>query len=113
MDRKKLSDVLYNQPVRRISLTRAKELLDCVLDEIIEGLVREGEVKLHRFGRFVVYEKGERVGRNPKTGEAAVIAPRKSVSFHPSPEFKVAVNEGAEWPRGRPSRGNELTRDLN
>jgi integration host factor subunit alpha len=63
-----------------------------VLEEITDC---PGEaVKLSSFGSFVVAKRGQRVGRNPKTGEEAPIPPRRAVVFKPSPILKQQVNVG-------------------
>ena len=51
-------------------------------------------MKLSRFGNFVVRSKAAREGRNPKTGEEATIAPRRVVTFRPSPMLKARVDKG-------------------
>ena len=53
----------------------------------------DGEtVKLSSFGSFVVRSKGERVGRNPKTGQEVPIAPRRVMVFKPSNILKAKIN---------------------
>jgi integration host factor subunit alpha len=66
----------------------AADLVDMIIAEICNAMARGEEVKLSSFATFHVREKGERVGRNPKTGEEAVIAPRKIVSFNASSVLK-------------------------
>jgi integration host factor subunit alpha len=56
------------------------------------ALEHEDEVKLSRFGNFVVRSKAAREGRNPKTGEEATIAARRVVTFRPSPMLKAQVD---------------------
>lgn len=52
-----------------------------VLDSI-EGAVAKGEtVNLVGFGRFEVYDRGARRGRNLRTGETLQIPPTKAVRF--------------------------------
>ena len=82
--------------VREVGVTRqeSSDLLDRTLDMIGKALEHEDEVKLSRFGNFVVRSKSARVGRNPKTGEEAVIAPRRVVTFRPSPMLKARVDKG-------------------
>jgi integration host factor subunit alpha len=48
-------------------------------------------VKLSGFENFVVREKAERVGRNPKTGVEVPIEPRRVVTFTPSHKLKDRV----------------------
>ncbi|KJS35865.1 MAG: integration host factor subunit alpha [Hyphomonas sp. BRH_c22] len=82
--------------VREVGVTRqeSSDLLDRTLDMIGSALEHEDEVKLSRFGNFVVRSKSAREGRNPKTGEEAVIAPRRVVTFRPSPMLKSRVDKG-------------------
>jgi len=79
--------------VREVGVTRQEsaDLLDRTLDLIGAALEQEEEVKLARFGNFVVRAKAAREGRNPKTGEEAPIAARRVVTFRPSPMLKAQV----------------------
>ncbi len=81
--------------VREVGVTRqeSSDLLDRTLDLIGSALEREDEVKLSRFGNFVVRSKAAREGRNPKTGEEATIAARRVVTFRPSPMLKSVVDK--------------------
>lgn len=79
-----------------LSRRQAAELIESIIEEIIFGLIREGEVKLQGFGVFVVREKASRPGRNPRTGAPAEVSSRKSVVFKASPILKDKVQgEGA------------------
>ncbi|MEJ0023561.1 MAG: integration host factor subunit alpha [Alphaproteobacteria bacterium] len=61
---------------------------------VMEAALVEGDtVKLSRFGNFVVRQKRERVGRNPKTGEEVPITPRRVVSFRPSQLLRERVEK--------------------
>ena len=76
-----------------LSRTESSELVEMVLSEI-SGCLESGEtVKLSSFGSFVVRDKGERVGRNPKTGEEVPIEPRRVLVFKPSAVLKQRINE--------------------
>jgi integration host factor subunit alpha len=63
-----------------------------VLKEISDCPERGETVKLWSFGSFVVRSKRQRMGRNPMTGEKAVISPRRVVLFKPSPILKQRIN---------------------
>ncbi len=76
-----------------LSRTESAELVELVLDEITGSIVRGEAVKLSSFGSFVVRKKGERVGRNPKTGEEVPISPRRVMVFKPSNVLKQKINE--------------------
>ena len=77
-----------------------KQALECVeifLDSIKDALKDGEKVSLVGFGTFYLKEKGERNGRNPRTGEKIVIPPKSIVAFKPGKEFREQVNE-AEGP---------------
>jgi len=77
----------------RFGLTTADayKLIDVIFDEIRESLIHGEEVKFAGFGSFKILTKPERMGRNPKTGEAAVITARRVAAFRPSNEFRKMV----------------------
>ncbi|MGE3302259.1 MAG: integration host factor subunit alpha [Hyphomonadaceae bacterium] len=60
------------------------QFLEDMLREMESALVEGETVKLSRFGNFVVRQKRERIGRNPKTGQEVPITPRRVVTFRPS-----------------------------
>jgi integration host factor subunit alpha len=70
---------------------QASNILDTALNEMIESLAKEGELKLSAFGSFSVRQKRDRVGRNPKTGVEVTITPRKAISFKASSSLKGKV----------------------
>jgi integration host factor subunit alpha len=76
-----------------LSRTESANLVELVLDEICDSIVRGDAVKLSSFGSFVVRSKGERIGRNPKTGEEVPISPRRVMVFKPSNVLKQRINE--------------------
>jgi integration host factor subunit alpha len=90
LTRADLTDAVY----RRVGLSRSESaaLVESVLDEICDALVRGETVKLSSFGSFVVRSKGERIGRNPKTGVEVPITPRRVMVFKPSNTLKAAIN---------------------
>jgi integration host factor subunit alpha len=75
-----------------LSRTESADLVELVLDEICASIVRGESVKLSSFGSFVVRKKGERIGRNPKTGEEVPISPRRVMVFKPSNVLKQRIN---------------------
>ena len=78
---------------RRVGLSRTEsaEMVEMVLDEIGDALVRGETVKLSSFATFQVRQKNERVGRNPKTGEEVPILPRRVMSFRASNVLKDRI----------------------
>ena len=76
-----------------ISKTEASEIVDQFFEEIILDLIDGNSVKLTSFGTFSVKHKKERIGRNPKTKEEAIIDARRVVSFRASKELKRRINK--------------------
>jgi integration host factor subunit alpha len=87
---------LYEAVYRKIGLPRSESvaLVELVLKEITDCLERGETVKLSSFGSFVVRKKGQRIGRNPKTGTEVPISPRRIMVFKPSAIFKQRVHTG-------------------
>ncbi len=82
-----------NRLRERFGLTTADsyKLVDIVFEEIRESLINGEEVKFAGFGSFKILTKPQRMGRNPKTGEPAIISARRVASFRPSSEFRKRV----------------------
>ena len=78
-----------------LSRTESAALVELVLKEITDCLERGETVKLSSFGSFVVRKKGQRIGRNPKTGEEVPILPRKVLVFRPSQVLKSLITSSA------------------
>jgi integration host factor subunit alpha len=85
-----LSEAVY----QKVGLSRIESsaLVELVLQEICESLVKGEKVKLSSFGSFEVRDKGERIGRNPKTGIEVPIEPRRVMVFKPSNVLKARIN---------------------
>jgi integration host factor subunit alpha len=79
---------------QRLGLSRAEsaDLVEVVLKEMSDCLERGEAVKLSSFGTFLVREKGERIGRNPKTGVEVPITSRRVLTFKPSNVLKARIN---------------------
>ncbi len=76
-----------------LSRSESTELLESVLNHISQALANDETVKISSFGSFSVRQKGQRIGRNPKTGEEVPILPRKVLVFRPSQVLKNRINE--------------------
>ena len=74
----------------------SKNISSSIIDDFFESLVTEltesNKIKISSFGTFEVFNKKERVGRNPKTKVETKIAPRKVVKFKPSNTVKDKLN---------------------
>jgi integration host factor subunit alpha len=88
--RAQLAEAVYQEV--GLSRSESADLVDAILDEIAESLLREGSVKISSFGTFAVRQKGHRVGRNPKTGEEVPILPRRVLVFRASQVLKERIN---------------------
>jgi integration host factor subunit alpha len=88
-----LSEAVYQRV--GLSRTESSDLVQMVLDEVCEAAVRGESVKLSSFGSFIVRSKGQRIGRNPKTGVEVPILPRRVMVFKPSNVLKARINGGA------------------
>ena len=84
-----LAEAVY----RKVGLSRTEsaELVESVLDEICDAIVRGETVKLSSFATFQVRDKNERIGRNPKTGEEVPILPRRVMTFKASNVLKSRI----------------------
>ncbi|MBB5689687.1 integration host factor subunit alpha [Roseomonas alkaliterrae] len=95
--RAQLAEAIYTNV--GLSRNESAALLESVLERI-SGALEAGEpVKISAFGTFLVRQKGQRIGRNPKTGIEVPILPRKVLSFRPSQVLKARINHepaGAE-----------------
>jgi integration host factor subunit alpha len=85
-----LAEAVY----QRVGLSRKESaaLVQAVLTELSDRLVAGESVKLSSFGSFVVRAKGERIGRNPKTGVEVPITQRRVMVFKPSNVLKARIN---------------------
>ena len=91
-----LSEAVYHQV--GLSRTESAALVETVLSEICGCLASGETVKLSSFGSFVVRDKGQRVGRNPKSGQEVPIPPRRVMVFKPSNILKHRINGGEGEP---------------
>ncbi len=69
----------------------AKELVELFFEEIRVALQDGANVKLSGFGNFILRDKSQRPGRNPKTGEEIPITARRVVTFRPGQKLKTRV----------------------
>jgi integration host factor subunit alpha len=85
--------------IEALVLETGKSRQDCgqFLEEMLgamEAALVEGDtVKLSRFGNFIVRQKRQRIGRNPKTGMEVPITPRRVVTFRPSQLLRERIEK--------------------
>jgi integration host factor subunit alpha len=82
LTRADLADVVH----RKLGLSRAESasVVERVLHHMCHALSQGKNVKISGFGTFILRDKGERIGRNPKTGVEVPIAPRRVMTFRAS-----------------------------
>lgn len=97
--RAQLTEAVYQEV--GLSRNESADLVESVLAEMSDALVRGEMVKLSSFGSFQVRQKGQRMGRNPKTGEEVPILPRRVLVFRPSHVLKKSINDGDVTTQGR------------
>jgi integration host factor subunit alpha len=88
--RAQLAEAIYTNV--GLSRNESAALLESVLERISAALEAGEPVKISAFGTFLVRQKGQRIGRNPKTGVEVPILPRKVLSFRPSQVLKARIN---------------------
>lgn len=85
---------IINEVYERVGLTKkeASEYVEAVLETIKETLESGEDIKVSGFGKFEVRAKGERVGRNPRTGVEIMIPERSVLRFKVSQVLKDKLN---------------------
>jgi integration host factor subunit alpha len=81
---------------RKMGLSRAESLtmVESILDRMSDALADGENVKISGFGTFLLRDKAQRVGRNPKTGVEVPITPRRVMTFRASQLLKDRVAKG-------------------
>lgn len=92
LTRADLADALH----REVGLSRSdsSRLVEQILDTMTDALAKGENVKISGFGTFVLRDKGERIGRNPKTGVEVPIAPRRVLTFRASQMLRDRIVNG-------------------
>ena len=92
LTRADLSDVVHH----KLGLSRAESasMVERLLHHMCAALADGQNVKISGFGSFILRDKGERIGRNPKTGIEVPIAPRRVMTFRASQTMRDRVARG-------------------
>jgi integration host factor subunit alpha len=85
-----LAESVYQQV--GLSRNESADLVEAVLEEISDTLIKGDHVKISSFGSFSIRQKGQRIGRNPKTGVEVPILPRRVLVFRASHVLKDRIN---------------------
>ncbi len=89
LTRSDLSDAIHNE----IGLSRAEcsDLVEAILAQMGDALAKGQNVKISGFGTFILRDKTQRIGRNPKTGVEVPIAPRRVLTFRASQKMRERI----------------------
>jgi integration host factor subunit alpha len=81
---------------RRMGFSRAESLamVEAILGHVCDALSRGENVKISGFGTFLLRDKKQRIGRNPKTGVEVPITPRRVLTFRSSQILKDRIAKG-------------------
>jgi integration host factor subunit alpha len=92
LTRADLADIVH----RRLGLSRAESanVVERVLHHMCHALSEGQNVKVSGFGTFILRDKGQRIGRNPKTGIEVPIAPRRVMTFRASQIMRERIAKG-------------------
>ena len=82
---------------RKMGFSRAESLalVESILSRMCDAMSHGQNVKISGFGSFILRDKRERVGRNPKTGIEVPITPRRVMTFRASQKLKDRISKGA------------------
>ena len=83
--------------------TDASHFVEIFLDLINETLLREENVMISGFGKFMVVKRAARKGRNVKLGVDVMIEPRLAIVFKPAPSLVTRLNETTDGAQKRPT----------
>lgn len=91
LTRADLSEAVHNE----IGLSRAEcsELIESILAHMGDALAKGENVKISGFGTFILRDKPQRIGRNPKTGVEVPIAPRRVLTFRASQKMRERITK--------------------
>jgi integration host factor subunit alpha len=78
---------------RQVGLSRADSanMIESILDHMTDAIIGGENVKISGFGTFVLRDKAQRIGRNPKTGVEVPITPRRVLTFRASQGMRQKV----------------------
>ena len=71
----------------------SETLLEDIFELILLNIIKHKKVKIAKFGTFLLRNKKQRIGRNPKTKETKIISERNVVLFRASKELKKYINK--------------------
>lgn len=84
-----------NKLASRLELTQdsSSKIIETCLDILSSSLEKGDTITFQGFGVFTLWQQTQREGRNPRTGEQCIIAPRTSVKFKPGKFLLKKLNK--------------------
>jgi integration host factor subunit alpha len=81
---------------RKLGLSRSESLamVESILSHMGQAMEQGENVKISGFGTFLLRDKAQRIGRNPKTGVEVPITPRRVLTFRASQLLKDRIAKG-------------------
>jgi len=89
---------LINSVAERLPyLTRkdAEIIVNTIFDSMVDALVSGDRIEIRGFGSFKVKQRGNREGRNPKTGAAVQIPSKRMPFFKIGKELYERINQSS------------------
>ena len=99
-----IEKITWGDVLVHVTVRVGAHIVESVITEMSGALERGEMVKISSFGSFAVRQKGQRVGRNPKTGQEVPISPRRVLVFRASHALKDQINHGLADPVGSKRR---------
>jgi len=90
MNKSDLIDALAEK--KNLTGKQAMEIVDLMFKGFINELKNGGRIEIRGFGSFIVRQYGAYTGRNPKTGNAVNVKPKKLPFFKVGRELKKRVD---------------------
>ncbi len=91
LTRANLAESLHKQV--GLSKAESSKLVESILEHMGDALAKGQNVKISGFGSFLLRDKGQRIGRNPKTGVEVPIVPRRVLTFRPSQAMRTRISK--------------------
>ena len=81
-----------SEKVDGLSKKQTEVIIETIFESIKESLAKGGKVEIRGFGNFRLRSRNARKARNPKTGEAVNVPPKKVPYFKVGKELREMVN---------------------
>ncbi len=87
---------LIQELAKKNNLTNqvATQIIDLIFDGFTDTLKNDGRIEIRGLGSFTVRNYDAYTGRNPKTGKASDVKPKKLPFFKVGKELKKRVDGG-------------------